>query len=93
MANVFGLDTLDNLDVSTLYINGVNVNQKFVSTSDFNQSNSGKQLQLQNYVTPTVLATTLTRHQRTIAISKKYLQQHMRNPRPVHLPTIDYHIQ
>ena len=71
MANVFGLDTIDNLDVSTLYIDGVNVNNKFVSVADFTQSNTGNQLQLQNYVTTSALTTTLQGYQRTINSSNK----------------------
>ena len=64
MANVFGLDTIDTLDVSTLYIGGVDIDNIFVKlTDDVNQNTS---IQLQNYVTTTALNTTLTGYQRII---------------------------
>ena len=71
MSSILGLDTLDQLSVSKLYIKGADVEETFVSVNSFNQSNSGNQQQLQNYVTTSVLTTTLAGYQRSITSSNK----------------------
>ena len=64
MANVFGLDTIDDLDVSTLCVDGVLIDKMFVKISDTIQQNTNTQLL--EYVTTSVLKTTLAGYQRTI---------------------------
>ena len=71
MCSILGLDSLDQLSVSKLYIRGLDVEETFVSVSAFGQSNSSNQLQLQNYVTNSVLTTTLAGYQRSTTSSNK----------------------
>ena len=78
--NILGLFTSNVLNVSTLYLQGTDIRDLFVSLSAFNQSNSGSQLQLQNYVTNTALTTTLTGYQRTVSSTNKISYSFISNP-------------
>ena len=78
--NILGLSTSNVLNVSTLYVQGTDIRDLFVSLPTYNQSNSGIQLQLQNYVTTAALSTTLTGYQPTINSSNKISYSFISNP-------------
>ena len=69
--SILGIATANTMNVSSLYIRGVDVHDLFVSPDIFTQTNTSVQLQLQGYVTTTALNTTLAGYQRTVNSSNK----------------------
>ena len=78
--SILGLSTSNVLNVSTLYLQGTDIRNLFVSLPTYNQSNSGLQLQLQSYVTTASLNTTLAGYQSTINSSNKISYSFISNP-------------
>ena len=69
--SVLGISSSNTMNTSTLYIQGTDIRNLFVSRVEFNQQNAGGQAQLQNYVTTTALNTTLAGYQQKINSSNK----------------------